>query len=167
MKSNTICLLAFAGALGVSPAFAAKNAPVELGGVACSTPPPMHCPDANCGALVTEQGTAVEPKTGRKYFLDYPCDLKKNEKVTFILALHGGGSYGNWQRHYFPIVDFKDKYRLVIATTNISRTSSTWFMSRSARPTSSSSGWSVTRKVASHRTGLSGPTSSNSVSTAG
>jgi len=118
MKSNTICLLAFAGALLVCPVFAAKNTPVELGGVACTTPPPMHCPDANCGALVTEQGTAVEPKTGRKFFLDYPCDLKKNEKVTFILALHGGGSYGNWQRHYFPIVDYKDKYRLVIATPN-------------------------------------------------
>src|SRR6185503_3276044 len=24
----------------------------------------------------------------------------------------------NWQRHYFPIVDYKDKYRLVIATPN-------------------------------------------------
>jgi hypothetical protein len=38
--------------------------------------------------------------------------------VTFVLSLHGGGSYGNWQRHYFPIVDYKDKYRLVIATPN-------------------------------------------------
>jgi pimeloyl-ACP methyl ester carboxylesterase len=68
--------------------------------------------------MVIEQGTAVEPKTGRKFFLDYPCDLKKGEKVTFILALHGFGSYGNWQRHYFPLMDFKDKYRLVIATPN-------------------------------------------------
>ena len=38
--------------------------------------------------------------------------------MTFVLSLHGGGSYGNWQRHYFPIVDYKDKYRLVIATPN-------------------------------------------------
>jgi pimeloyl-ACP methyl ester carboxylesterase len=38
--------------------------------------------------------------------------------VTFILSLHGGGSYGNWQRHYFPIMDYKDAYRLVIATPN-------------------------------------------------
>src|SRR4029077_4741925 len=53
-----------------------------------------------------------------RFFLDYPCDLKRGEKVTFVLSLHGGGSYGNWQRHYFPIVDFKDKYRLVIATPN-------------------------------------------------
>jgi hypothetical protein len=57
-------------------------------------------------------------KTRRTYFLDYPCDLKKGEKVTFILSLHGGGSYGNWQRHYFPLMDYKDKHRLVIATPN-------------------------------------------------
>jgi len=98
---------------------ARKTQPIELGGVACQTPPPVHCPDADCkGEMVIDQGTAVEPKTGRKFFLDYPCDLKKNEKVTFILSLHGAGSYGNWQRHYFPLVDFKDKYRLVIATPN-------------------------------------------------
>jgi pimeloyl-ACP methyl ester carboxylesterase len=57
-------------------------------------------------------------KSRRTYFLDYPCDLKPGEKVTFILSLHGFGSYGNWQRHYFPLVDYKDKYRLVIATPN-------------------------------------------------
>jgi hypothetical protein len=55
-------------------------------------------------------------KTRRTYFLDYPCDLKPGEKVTLILSLHGAGSYANWQRHYFPILDYKDKYRLVIAT---------------------------------------------------
>jgi pimeloyl-ACP methyl ester carboxylesterase len=111
--------------LGLIAGFAAaltaysKSSPLELAGVACETPPPMHCPDANCpGPLVVEQGSAVEPKTGRKFFIDYPCNLKKGEKVTFILSLHGFGSYGNWQRHYFPIVDFKDKYRLVIATPN-------------------------------------------------
>jgi hypothetical protein len=97
----------------------AKKMPLELDGVACKTPPPSHCPDANCaGAMVVESGTAVEPKSGRTFFLDYPCDLKKGEKVTFILSLHGFGSYGNWMRHYFPMMDFKDKYRLVIATPN-------------------------------------------------
>ncbi len=96
-----------------------KSGKVELGGVTCENPPPLHCPDANCpGTVVIEQGHAIEPKTGRKFFLDYPCNLKKREKVTFILSLHGAGSYGNWQRHYFPLVDFKDKYRLVIATPN-------------------------------------------------
>ena len=60
----------------------------------------------------------VEMKTRRTYFLDYPCDMKPGEKVTFVLALHGAGSYGNWQRNYFPLMDYKDKYRLVIATPN-------------------------------------------------
>ena len=76
--------------------------------------PTLECP----GAMVINQGPVVEMKTRRTYFLDYPCDLKQGEKVTFILSLHGGGSYGNWQRHYFPLLDYKDKYRLVIATPN-------------------------------------------------
>jgi poly(3-hydroxybutyrate) depolymerase len=66
--------------------------------------------------VVTSGGPAVEPKTGRTFFLDYPCTVKRGDKVTFIMSLHGGGSYGNWQRHYFPILDYTDKYRLVIAT---------------------------------------------------
>ncbi len=91
--------------------------PVELLGVACSSPPPMHCPDVDCPAeLIASPGNATDPKTDRKYFLDYPCDLKPGENVTFVLNLHGGGSIGNWERHYFPIMDFKDQYRLVIAT---------------------------------------------------
>lgn len=99
--------------------FAKDVTPTSLAGVTCQMPPPLHCPDANCPApLVIEQGTAVEPKTGRKFFLDFPCDLKRGEKVTFILSLHGAGSYGNWQRHYFPIMDYAKKYRLVIATPN-------------------------------------------------
>jgi pimeloyl-ACP methyl ester carboxylesterase len=100
-------------------AYAKKAPPLELGGVACQTPPAFHCPDKDCpGSQVIEEGKAIEPKTGREFFLDYPCDLKKGEKVTFILSLHGFGSYGNWMRHYFPLMDFKDKYRLVIATPN-------------------------------------------------
>jgi len=86
-------------------------------GVACATPPAMHCSGADCNsALITETGNAVEPKTGRKFFLDYPCDLKPGEKVVFILNIHGAGSIGNWQRHYFPAMDYKEKYRLVVAT---------------------------------------------------
>jgi hypothetical protein len=102
--------------LAALPARAAKG--IEIAGAKCEAPPVSHCPDANCGALVTEQGPVIEPKTNRHFFLDYPCDLKKNEKVTFILALHGAGSFGNWQRHYFPLLDFAKKYRLVIATPN-------------------------------------------------
>jgi hypothetical protein len=97
----------------------------DLLGVACASPPPLHCPDTACPAdLIANLGNATEPKTGRKFFLDYPCDLKPGEKVTFVLALHGGGSIGNWQRHYFPIMDQKEKYRLVIATP--SGTSNGW-----------------------------------------
>ena len=116
MESMKLLIASVAIAL---TAYAKKAPPIELDGVACKTPPPQHCPDANCpGPLVIESGTAVEPKTGRQFFLDYPCDLKKGEKVTFILLLHGFGSYGNWQRHYFPLMDYKEKYRLVIATPN-------------------------------------------------
>ncbi len=86
-------------------------------GVACATPPPMHCSGAECnGPLIAQTGDATDPKTGRKFFLDYPCNLKPGEKVVFILNIHGAGSIGNWQRHYFPAMDYKDKYRLVIAT---------------------------------------------------
>jgi hypothetical protein len=117
--TSLIGLPIFLFALPAIPGYAKKAPPMELAGVSCEIPPPLHCPDANClGPMVIEQGTAVEPKTGRKFFLDYPCDLKRGEKVTFILSLHGAGSYGNWQRNYFPIMDYKEKYRLVIATPN-------------------------------------------------
>jgi hypothetical protein len=93
--------------------------PFQFAGAPCATPPALHCPDQECTSdRVINQGPVVEMKTRRTYFLDYPCDLKPGEKVTFILSLHGAGSYGNWQRHYFPIVDYRDKYRLVIATPN-------------------------------------------------
>src|SRR5262245_59563618 len=116
-RSIVLGALMFMGAF-VSAAALAQDA-VKIEGAACATPPPLHCPDSECsGPMVINQGPVVEMKTRRPYFLDYPCDLKPGEKVTFILALHGGGSYGNWQRHYFPLLDYKDKYRLVIATPN-------------------------------------------------
>jgi hypothetical protein len=95
----------------------ALAAELRFAGAPCVRPPELHCPDSGCAAqVVTSGGSVVESKTGRTYFLDYPCDLKRGEKVTFILSLHGGGSYGNWQRHYFPILDYTDRYRLIIAT---------------------------------------------------
>jgi hypothetical protein len=112
----SIALLALASC---ASAGALAQETVKIEGAACATPPPLHCPDSECsGPMVINQGPVVEMKTRRPYFLDYPCDLKPGEKVTFILSLHGGGSYGNWQRHYFPLLDYKDKYRLVIATPN-------------------------------------------------
>jgi len=84
--------------------------------VPCVTPPPQHCGETCAPELLAQLGNAVEPETGRAFFLDYPCDLESAEKVIFILSLHGAGSIGNWQRHYFPALDFIDKYRLVVAT---------------------------------------------------
>jgi hypothetical protein len=92
---------------------------VRLSGAPCTTLPVLHCPASDCPTdRVINQGPTVEMKSRRTYFLDYPCDLKPSETVTLVLSLHGGGSYGNWQRHYFPVMDYRDKYRLVIATPN-------------------------------------------------
>ena len=66
---------------------------------------------AGCNA-----GNAIDPNTGRSFLLDYPCDLKPGEKVVFILLLHGAGSSGQWVRQYFPATNFKETYRLVVAT---------------------------------------------------
>lgn len=91
----------------------------RFAGAACADPPVLHCPDADCPQdRLIDPGPVVEMKTRRTYFLDYPCDLKPGEPVTLILSLHGAGSYGNWQRHYFPALDFVSKYRLVVATPN-------------------------------------------------
>jgi hypothetical protein len=114
-------VLVASGAFGPASTIDAQQSPapasVRITGASCEIPPSLHCPDANCpGGLVTNGGSSIEAKTGRPYFLDYPCDLKPDEKVTFILSLHGGGSYGNWQRHYFPLVDYVTNYRLVVAT---------------------------------------------------
>lgn len=97
-----------------APAAAATKAPL---GVACTTPPQERCSLAGCtGAPPTSLGNAVEPKTGQKFFLDYPCDLKPGEKVVFLLSFHGANGSANGHRHYFPAMDFKEKYRLVVAT---------------------------------------------------
>src|ERR1700733_6962390 len=117
---GVIRLLAMAGVVLALGGYAnAQQQGVQIAGAPCSPPPFLHCPDSNCSSeVVINQGLAVEMKTRRTYFLDYPCDLKPGEKVTFILSLHGAGSYGNWQRNYFPLMDYKEKYRLVIATPN-------------------------------------------------
>jgi hypothetical protein len=103
--------------VGAAMAICTPAAARTIAGVECNNPPRINCPEANClPALSGNQGPAIEPKTGRTFFLDFPCDMKPGEKVIFILNLHGAGSVGNWQRHYFPAVDYKEKYRLVVAT---------------------------------------------------
>ncbi|MDZ4371667.1 MAG: hypothetical protein U1C74_09640 [Phenylobacterium sp.] len=88
----------------------------DVGGVACTTPQPVRCEGEACIPAMADLGNATDAKSGRKFFLDYPCDLKPGEAVTFVLNLHGAGSVGNWQRHYFPVSDYVQKHRLVVAT---------------------------------------------------
>ncbi len=119
-SGNLIRLLIFAGiVIALAGTGRAQEQPFRFAGTTCPPGRYLHCPDSECSsAMVINQGNVVEMKTRRTYFLDYPCDLKKGEKVTFVLSLHGAGSYGNWQRHYFPLLDYIDKYRLVVATPN-------------------------------------------------
>jgi pimeloyl-ACP methyl ester carboxylesterase len=117
---NLIRLLAILGAMVVFIGHASAQQPsFQFAGAPCASPPVLHCPDTNCSTdREINDGPVVEMKTRRTYFLDYPCDLKPDEKIIFILSIHGAGSYGNWQRHYFPLLDYVDKYRLVVATPN-------------------------------------------------
>jgi pimeloyl-ACP methyl ester carboxylesterase len=86
-------------------------------GVDCAAPPAWHCPDSDCqSGFVTQPGNTVELKTRRTFFLDCPADYKPGDKVNVVLSLHGFGSYANWQRNYFPAMDVKDKYHLVVIT---------------------------------------------------
>jgi pimeloyl-ACP methyl ester carboxylesterase len=86
-------------------------------GVNCAAPPAYHCPDTDCSApTMTQPGDTVELKTRRSFFLDCPSDYKSGDKVNIVLSLHGYGSFANWQRNYFPALDVKDKYKLVVIT---------------------------------------------------
>jgi pimeloyl-ACP methyl ester carboxylesterase len=60
--------------------------------------------------------SAVDERSGRKFYLEDPDDLQPDEDIVFLLNLHGGGSVGSWQQAYFPAIDFKQQYRLVVAT---------------------------------------------------
>jgi len=75
---------------------------------------PVRLLDSACTPALDQPVT--EPGTGRTYVLDYPCDLRAGEPVTFILNLHGGGSNTRFQHGYFPAFDYKEEFRLVIAT---------------------------------------------------
>jgi hypothetical protein len=119
-STNWIRRLTAAGVLAAiaAPAFAQQPAPANrLLGVDCNAPPILHCPETMCpGDRTTQPGNTVEMKTRRTYFLDCPAGYKPGDKVNVVLSLHGGGSYANWQRHYAPFMDVKDKYKLVIIT---------------------------------------------------
>ncbi len=74
---------------------------------------------ASCGAFggdISSPANATEPNSGRQFHLEYPCDLGPSEPVVLVLNLHGAGSYEQWQRLYFPITDYAQDYRMVVAT---------------------------------------------------
>ena len=107
MQIPTIPML-FAAMTAMSAPVLAESGPnMEIAGATCET---IMDPD------LTMDGNATEPATGRTFFLEYPCNLAPGEDVTFILNLHGAGSYGNWQRQYFPASDYVDTYNLVVAS---------------------------------------------------
>ena len=118
MKKKDIVARVSAAALAAAAAGAMTSGvrAQALAGVAMHDTPQQHCGESCTSELLANRGDAVDPETGREFFLDFPCDLAVDEKVVFILSIHGAGSIGNWQRHYFPALDFKDEYRLVIAT---------------------------------------------------
>jgi hypothetical protein len=122
MTSRTwIQRLTVASTLAAITASACAQTPAPtshtLLGVNCDAPPILHCPDTQCvGDRTTQPGNTVEMKTRRTYFLDCPAGYTPGDKVNVVLALHGGGSYANWQRHYAPFMDVKDKHKLVIIT---------------------------------------------------
>ena len=60
--------------------------------------------------------SVVDEKTGRKFYLAFPDPLRDDDELTFLLNLHGGGSFGAWQRLYFPADDYVDQHRLIVAT---------------------------------------------------
>ncbi|HLK26542.1 MAG TPA: alpha/beta hydrolase [Caulobacteraceae bacterium] len=102
-------------AIGVAAAHA--QAAHTLMGVNCAAPPAWHCPDSDCQVgVITQPGDTVELRTRRTFFLDCPSDYRPGDKVNVVLSLHGFGSFANWLRNYFPAMDVKDKYHLVVIT---------------------------------------------------
>ena len=62
--------------------------------------------------------SAVDEKTGRKFYLDDPDDLKPGEPVTFILNLHGTTPLAQhfYQHGYFSAHQFAASHNLIIVT---------------------------------------------------
>ena len=122
--SFTGTFIRLASACGAAMALASCQSlpaaePLSLSAAPCTPPPVDKCVRGEaCGTLVMAQGPAVNPEMERNYYVDYSCDLKEGEKVNLILNLHGGGSFGNWERHYFPAFDYVDEFDLVVATPN-------------------------------------------------
>src|SRR5437588_8832904 len=91
---STRAAIGVAFVLAAAPALAQET--LTFAGAPCVTAPPMKCPEADCpGDRIANQGSVVEMKTRRTYFLDYPCDLKKGEKVTFTCTARARTATGS------------------------------------------------------------------------
>lgn len=100
---------------------AALMAAAGCASVATAQDGPQMVAGAPCGVASDDTaaslgGNAVDAKTGREFFLEYPCDIAEGEDLTFVLNIHGAGSRSGWQRQYFPASDYVEKYRLIVAT---------------------------------------------------
>lgn len=92
--------------------------PVELGAPVvmdweCDNPK-LDCGGIECPTSYQRGPLTLPGYENQAFIVDYPCDLRENEKVTLVLNVHGGGSFANWQRHYFPAKDFVEEHRLIV-----------------------------------------------------
>lgn len=127
MKTTIRHLSALTTMLCLASAATEVAAQAPFGGLSCNNPDMNYELGEYPSALIYHTGNAVEPDSGRPFFLDFPCGLEPGDEVTFVLNLHGGGSLGNWQRHYFPIYRYKDEYQLIVATPDAGETGpGTW-----------------------------------------
>ena len=63
----------------IAPQVMAQASGHVLLGVNCDTPPVWHCPDTECQAsVVTQEGTVVDLKSRRPFFLDCPAGYNCN-----------------------------------------------------------------------------------------
>ena len=86
VPSVVIAVLGLALVETARPAGSAAQG-VRITGAPCDIPPALRCVDGQCpGTVVTNGGSVVDPKTGPTYFLDYPCDLKPDEQIRFVLT---------------------------------------------------------------------------------
>ena len=70
---------------------------------------------------VAQTGTVVDPRLGATSLLDFPgLETERECNLHFELARRRLDS--NWHRHYFPLIDFEEKYSAVIAALPVAMT---------------------------------------------
>jgi poly(3-hydroxybutyrate) depolymerase len=83
---------------------------------------PVVIDGVKCGGMLDDKlATPSTMITGRKVFIDYPCDLEKGSPVTFVLNLHGtqGVEDGkHYIREYNKLGVNAQTYGFVVATPN-------------------------------------------------